>query len=129
MMEITLTGIVIIAGNYGSGKTEISINLAAHRKRAGVESQASLLIFGTVAADAPRFQQRPDMDGKAHGNLLAGKDPIGFAEPIERDFNRFVVLELEQDDVGLELDKLRLDTKPPGHVDPLARPCRRTHQE
>ena len=37
MMEITLTGIVIIVGNYGSGKTEISINLAASRKRAGVD--------------------------------------------------------------------------------------------
>ena len=37
MMEITLTGIVIIVGNYGSGKTEISINLAAYRKRAGVD--------------------------------------------------------------------------------------------
>jgi hypothetical protein len=37
MMEIALTGIVIIVGNYGSGKTEISINLAANRKQAGVD--------------------------------------------------------------------------------------------
>jgi len=37
MMEINLTGIVIIVGNYGSGKTEISINLAANRKLAGVD--------------------------------------------------------------------------------------------
>ena len=37
MMEISLTGIVIIVGNYGSGKTEISINLAASRKKAGVD--------------------------------------------------------------------------------------------
>ncbi len=37
MMEITLTGIVIIVGNYGSGKTEISINLAVNRKQAGVD--------------------------------------------------------------------------------------------
>ena len=37
MMEITLTGIVIIVGNYGSGKTEISINLAANRKQAGID--------------------------------------------------------------------------------------------
>ncbi len=36
-MEIDLTGIVIIVGNYGSGKTEVSINLAVHRKRAGVD--------------------------------------------------------------------------------------------
>lgn len=37
MMEITLSGIVIIVGNYGSGKTEISINLAANRKQSGVD--------------------------------------------------------------------------------------------
>jgi hypothetical protein len=37
MMEINLTGIVIIVGNYGSGKTEISINLAVNRKRAGID--------------------------------------------------------------------------------------------
>jgi hypothetical protein len=34
-VEIDLKGIVIIVGNYGSGKTEVSINLAVHRKRAG----------------------------------------------------------------------------------------------
>lgn len=32
-----LTGIVVIVGNYGSGKTEISINLAVNRKRAGLD--------------------------------------------------------------------------------------------
>ncbi len=36
-MEIDLDGIVIIVGNYGSGKTEVSINLAINRKRAGLE--------------------------------------------------------------------------------------------
>jgi hypothetical protein len=36
-MEINLAGIVGIVGNYGSGKTEISINLAVNRKRAGVD--------------------------------------------------------------------------------------------
>ena len=34
--EINLAGIVVIVGNYGSGKTEISINLAVDRKRAGL---------------------------------------------------------------------------------------------
>lgn len=32
-----VTGIVIIVGNYGSGKTEVSINLAVNQKRAGVD--------------------------------------------------------------------------------------------
>jgi hypothetical protein len=32
-----LKGIVIIVGNYGSGKTEVSINLAVNRKKAGLD--------------------------------------------------------------------------------------------
>ena len=36
-MEINLHGIVIIVGNYGSGKTEVAINLAVNRKRAGLD--------------------------------------------------------------------------------------------
>lgn len=35
-MEINLSGIVGIVGNYGSGKTEVSINLAVNRQRAGL---------------------------------------------------------------------------------------------
>ncbi len=31
-----LTGIVVIVGSYGSGKTEVSINLAVNRKRDGI---------------------------------------------------------------------------------------------
>lgn len=37
IVKIDLDGIVVIVGNYGSGKTEISINLAANRKREGLE--------------------------------------------------------------------------------------------
>lgn len=36
-MEIHLTGIVVIVGSYGSGKTEVSINLAVNRRRAGID--------------------------------------------------------------------------------------------
>jgi len=36
-VKIDLDGIVIITGNYGSGKTEVSINLAVNRKREGLE--------------------------------------------------------------------------------------------
>jgi hypothetical protein len=35
-LQITLEGLVIIVGNYGSGKTEVAINLAAHRRRDGL---------------------------------------------------------------------------------------------
>ncbi|MFO7666106.1 MAG: cobalamin biosynthesis protein CbiA [Desulfobacterales bacterium] len=36
-VDICLEGIVVIVGNYGSGKTEISINLAVNRKHAGID--------------------------------------------------------------------------------------------
>ena len=35
-MDIHLNGLVAIVGNYGSGKTEVSINLAVNRRRAGL---------------------------------------------------------------------------------------------
>ena len=36
-MDINLTGIVVVVGNYGSGKTEVCINLAVHRKLGGID--------------------------------------------------------------------------------------------
>ena len=39
MLEIRLTGLVIIVGNYGSGKTEVAVNLAFHHKRLGIDVQ------------------------------------------------------------------------------------------
>lgn len=36
-MQLLLEGIQIIVGNYGSGKTEIAVNLAAHQKRRGID--------------------------------------------------------------------------------------------
>ena len=36
-MELALTGIVGIVGNYGSGKTEVAVNLAVNRKQAGLD--------------------------------------------------------------------------------------------
>ena len=35
-MDINIKGVVVIVGNYGSGKTEVAINLAVKRKRDGV---------------------------------------------------------------------------------------------
>jgi hypothetical protein len=57
-VEIDLTGIVVIVGNYGSGKTEVCINLAAHRKRAGIDVRIADLdlvnpYFRTREAKAP----------------------------------------------------------------------------
>lgn len=35
-MKIGLRGVVVVVGNYGSGKTEVSINLAVHCREAGL---------------------------------------------------------------------------------------------
>jgi MinD-like ATPase involved in chromosome partitioning or flagellar assembly len=37
LVAIELGGIVVVVGNYGSGKTEVSINLAVEQKKAGVD--------------------------------------------------------------------------------------------
>ena len=34
-MELALEGIVVIVGNYGSGKSEVAVNLALHHRRLG----------------------------------------------------------------------------------------------
>ena len=36
-MKIELKGVVVIVGNYGSGKTEVAISLAVYHKRAGID--------------------------------------------------------------------------------------------
>ncbi len=56
-LEISLNGIVGIVGNYGSGKTEVSINLAVNRKRAGLKVRVADLdlvnpYFRTREADS-----------------------------------------------------------------------------
>ncbi len=36
-MEIKFEGIIVIVGNYGSGKTEVAVNLAIHHRQAGLK--------------------------------------------------------------------------------------------
>jgi hypothetical protein len=36
-LEINLDGIVVIVGNFGSGKTEVAVNLAVQKSREGIE--------------------------------------------------------------------------------------------
>jgi hypothetical protein len=40
-LGIRLTGVVIIVGNYGSGKTEVTVNLAFHHKQLGMHVQVA----------------------------------------------------------------------------------------
>ncbi len=35
-VDLRLEGVVVIVGNYGSGKSEVAVNLAVHHRRAGV---------------------------------------------------------------------------------------------
>ena len=56
-MEIELEGIVVIVGNYGSGKTEVAINLAVDRRQAGWD--VSLADLDLVN---PYFRTREAMD-------------------------------------------------------------------
>lgn len=37
LLELKLEGIVVIVGNYGSGKSEVAVNLAVHHRQAGMK--------------------------------------------------------------------------------------------
>ncbi len=37
IVDLNIGGILVIVGNYGSGKTEVSVNLAVNRRRAGMK--------------------------------------------------------------------------------------------
>ena len=52
-MGIKLSGIIVVVGNYGSGKTEVSINLAVYNKRSGVQVQ-----IGDLDLVNPYFRTR-----------------------------------------------------------------------
>jgi len=56
-LEINLTGIVIIVGNYGSGKTEVAINLSVNQRRVGVDVK-----LGDLDLVNPYFRTREAVD-------------------------------------------------------------------
>ena len=60
-MLTSLNGIVIIVGNYGSGKTEVSINLAVQAKKAGRDVRVADLDLVN-----PYFRTREARDLLAH---------------------------------------------------------------
>jgi len=59
-MDILLKGIVIISGNYGSGKTEVAINLAVYRKKLGMDVRVADLDIVN-----PYFRTREDRSQRA----------------------------------------------------------------
>jgi len=65
-LDLDLNGIVIICGNYGSGKTETAVNLAAVRRRAGLEVKIADLdlvnpYFRTREARTPLMEMGVDV--------------------------------------------------------------------
>ena len=61
-MDIFLKGIVIISGNYGSGKTEVAINLAVYRKSQGTDVRvADLDIVNTYFRTREARRQLADL--------------------------------------------------------------------
>ncbi len=71
-MDITLEGIVIIVGDFGSGKTEVAINLAVYRRQAGCDVRIADLDLVN-----PYFRTR-----EARGQLAA--QGIGVIIPPEK---------------------------------------------
>ena len=105
-MKIDLEGIVIIVGNYGSGKTEVSVNLAVHQKLLGLdvrladldlvnpyfrtrEAKAALSDFGIDTVVPPREYLEADLTYLSP--VIAG---------MIREPSRLTLLDVGGDDVG-----------------------------
>ena len=105
-MGIHLNGIVVIVGSYGSGKTEISINLAVNQKRAGVDVRVADLdlvnpYFRTREAKAPLAELGIEVVVPSEEYLQAD---LPILTPVVagmiRQPTQLVVLDVGGDDVG-----------------------------
>ncbi len=74
-MEINLEGIVVVVGNYGSGKSEVTVNLAADRLAAGMDVRIADLDLVN-----PYFRSREVRD-------TLGRMGVEVVIPPERYFN------------------------------------------
>lgn len=105
-MNIELKGVVIIVGNYGSGKTEVAINLAVHHKRAGIDVRIADLdlvnpYFRTREARGPLSEMGIDVVLPAEQYLQADL-PILTPEVagMIRQPGQLALLDVGGDDVG-----------------------------
>ena len=105
-MDIHLRGIVVIVGSYGSGKTEISINVAVNQKRAGVDVRVADLdlvnpYFRTREAKAPLAELGIEVVTPSEAYLQAD---LPILTPVVagmiRQPTQLVVLDVGGDDVG-----------------------------
>jgi MinD-like ATPase involved in chromosome partitioning or flagellar assembly len=105
-LGINLEGIVVIVGNYGSGKTEVSINLAANKRREGIDVRVADLdlvnpYFRTREARKPLTELGIDVVLPAE-NYLQADLPIlnpAIAGMIRRP-SQLTVIDVGGDDVG-----------------------------
>ncbi len=63
-LDISVKGIVVIVGNYGSGKTEVAVNLAVRRKHDGID-----VLLADLDLVNPYFRTREARASLAHHGI------------------------------------------------------------
>lgn len=105
-MGINLEGIVVIVGNYGSGKTEVSINLAVNKRREGIDVRVADLdlvnpYFRTREARKPLTEFGIDVVLPAENYLQADLPILNPAiSGMIRRPSQLTVIDVGGDDVG-----------------------------
>jgi hypothetical protein len=105
-MNILLNGIVVVTGNYGSGKTEVSVNLAVERKSMGIDVRlADLDLVNPYFRSREARHQLRDLGIEVilpHERYMAADLPILVPEVAGaiRDAEGMVILDAGGDNVG-----------------------------
>jgi hypothetical protein len=74
-LGIKLSGVIVIVGNYGSGKTEVSINLAVYRKRMGIQVK-----IGDLDLVNPYFRTREAKQALSNFGIDVVLPPVQFLQ-------------------------------------------------
>jgi hypothetical protein len=105
-MNINLDGIVIVTGNYGSGKTEVSVNLAVEKKTSGCDVRlADLDLVNPYFRSREARHQLRDLGIEVilpHEQYMTADLPILVPEVAGaiREQEAMVILDAGGDDVG-----------------------------
>ena len=106
ILGIHLEGIVVIVGNYGSGKTEVSINLAVNKRREGIDVRVADLdlvnpYFRTREARNPLKELGIEVVLPAENYLQADLPILNPAiAGMIRQPNQLTIIDVGGDDVG-----------------------------
>lgn len=105
-MKIDLGGIVIVTGNYGSGKTEVSVNLAVEKRTSGIDVRlADLDLVNPYFRSREARHQLRELGIEVilpHEQYMAADLPILVPEVSGaiREQKAMVILDVGGDDVG-----------------------------